>query len=252
MIANFMTWNTGLFMYGNRFGKKPVLEITDSKYEEIFTHIRNFLDTKDHAIVVLQEIPYVSNLNWKSHPLFEKFMEAFQKDCVILYNKIKTDKALKMTVVLTKKQKEGQELLHPAAGAEKDNNCYVSFQIANRDTAIAVLAVHAHDAFECREYLARHSEINYSLMLGDFNAGNYIKKSNDNEIAVNRQNYLLLTEGYIDICQGEHTTKYRTYIDHVLLKSSYDFLQTHKVTGLCVDRSVKLSDHYPITFQLEW
>ena len=89
-------------------------------------------------------------------------------------------------------------------------------------------------------------------MLGDVNAGIYIKKSNDNEIAVNRQNYLLLTEGYIDICQGEHTTKYRTYIDHVLLKSSYAFLQTHKVTGLCVDRSVKLSDHYPITFQLEW
>lgn len=46
MIANFMTWNTGLFMYGNRFGKKPVLEITDSKYEEIFTHIRNFLDQR--------------------------------------------------------------------------------------------------------------------------------------------------------------------------------------------------------------
>ena len=249
MKVNFMTWNTGLFMYGNSIKGKPYQEIQDSKYEEIFAYIRNFLDTKDHAIAVLQEIPYVSNLNWKTHhPLFVRFMGEFQEDCIILYNKIKTNKALKMTVILTK----GQELLHRIAGVEEYNNCYMPFRIVNEDTDIAVLALHAHNAFECREYLALHPEIKYSLILGDFNAGNYRKESEDNEFAVNRQNYLLLTEGYIDICQGEHTTEYHTYIDHALLESSYAFLQTHRASGLCVDRSVKLSDHYPITFQLEW
>lgn len=68
--------------------------------------------------------------------------------------------------------------------------------------------------------------------------------------AVNRQNYLLLTEGYIDICQGEYTTRYNTYIDHALLESSYGFLSMHKYSNLNVDRSIELSDHYPITFQL--
>lgn len=249
MIINLMTWNTGLYMFGNKTKNKsfkPINDKTNKTVDEIFEIVKKFLE-KEKAIAILQEIPYVSNLNWSIHPWFEKFINTFPKEnyCYI-YNKIPSNKALKMTVVLAKKN-----LIH-STDIERDNNLYVSFQILpNSPSQLIALAVHAHDAEECLGYLQRNCNTDYSLILGDFNAGNYIKETNDDKIAKNRVMYLKLINGYIDICQGEYTTEYHTYVDHVLLRSKYSFLQTHKLNNLVVNRSVSLSDHYPITFELE-
>jgi len=65
-----------------------------------------------------------------------------------------------------------------------------------------------------------------------------------NADAVNRQNYLLLTEGYIDLCQGVYTTKYQTQIDHILLENIDEF--KYKFENVKVNYDVKISDHYPV------
>lgn len=244
-----MTWNTGLYMFGNKMKDKSFKPINDKAtktVDEIFGIIKKFLE-KEKAIAILQEMPYVSNLNWKKHPWFNYFVNTFpEENYCYIYNKIPSNKALKMTVVLAKK-----DLIY-SMDIEKDNNLYVSFQILlNTPNQLTALAVHAHDAEECLSYLQRNGNTDYSLILGDFNAGNYIKEKNDDKIAKNRVMYLRLTNGYIDICQGEYTTEYHTYVDHILLRSKYSFLQTHKVNNLDVNRRVNLSDHYPITFELE-
>ncbi|MDE6412556.1 MAG: endonuclease/exonuclease/phosphatase family protein, partial [Eubacterium sp.] len=224
MTINLMTWNTGLYMFGNEMEDKSLKPIDDRANEivdGVFGIVKQFLE-KENAIVVLQEVPYVSNLNWKTHPWFEKFVNTFpEPNYCIIYNRIPTNKALKMTVVLAKKD------LICSMDIERDNNLYVSFQILpNTPIQLTALAIHSHNAKECLKYLQRNCNTDYSLILGDFNAGNYIKEKNDDSIAENREQYLNLTNGYIDICQGEYTTKYCTYIDHILLRSKYYFLQT--------------------------
>lgn len=251
MTINLMTWNTGLFLFGNKMKDesiKPIDDEADKTFNGIIRIVKKFLE-RENAVAILQEIPYVSNLNWRKHPWFEKFDNTFPKEkyCRI-FNKVAKDNAIKMTVVLA-----GRNLIH-RVDIESDNNLYVPFQIfPNTPNQLTVLGVHAHGAEECLGYLRRNCNTDYSLILGDFNAGNYIKEKDDYEIAKSREQYLSLTNGYIDICQGEYTTayKYPTYIDHVLLKSKYSFLQTHKVNNLNVNREIRYSDHYPITFELE-
>lgn len=249
MTINLMTWNTGLYMFGNEMKDKsikPIDDIADKIVNGVFGIVKQFLE-KENAIAILQEVPYVSNLNWGKHPWFKKFVNTFpEENYCSIYNKIPSNKALKMTVVLAKKD------LISSMDIERDNNLYVSFQILpNTPDQLTALAVHSHDAEECLGYLQRNYNTDYSLILGDFNAGNYIKEKNDDSIANNRDQYLRLINGYIDICQGEYTTEYYTYVDHVLLRSKYSFLQTHKVNNLDVSRDVKYSDHYPIIFELE-
>lgn len=239
MKLNIMTWNTQLYEYGNKIGNKKK-KIEDSKFDPIMEFVDKHLE-KENSIVVLQEIPYKSNVTWEKHELFRRFREKYDANEYDVIFNVSSRSQIKMTVVLAKKG-----LIDRISN--KNNNCYVSFKIIGTD--ISALAVHSHNAFECREYIRNDVQNKYNLILGDFNAGNYIKKEKDEEIAINRQNYLLLLEGYIDICQGEYTTIYTTFIDHILLASDYDFLMVHKCLNLNVCRDVKLSDHYPIVFEL--
>lgn len=236
---NIMTWNTQLYEYGNKIGGKTKI-IDNSAFDAIIKIIDQHLN-KENAIVVLQEIPYKCNRTWAEHELFKKFKDHYGEDEYTVIYDIFSENQIKMTVVISKKG------LIESKQCEK-NNCYVSFKIKNTD--IRALAVQAHNAFECREFISRNYGEQYNMMLGDFNAGNYIKKLDDTEIVINRQNYLLMLEGYIDICQGEYTTIYKTYIDHVLLESSYDFISSHRYNNVNIDRNITLSDHYPITFEL--
>lgn len=81
-------------------------------------------------------------------------------------------------------------------------------------------------------------------MIGDFNAGNYKKDKNDSGIVSNRQSYLLLSEGYLDACQGLNTTSYDTQIDHILIMNDAD--KSYKYDNVKVDYTMKVSDHYPV------
>lgn len=237
MNINLMTWNTRLYMKGNRVGGNE--EVIDfKKYNDIIKIIKIHIE-KENGIAILQEIPYKSNITWKEHELFLTFKNDFPESQYSLIYNISNKNQIKMTVVIAKRG----FVKHNNHGL--NNNCFVSFFIDKTD--LNVLGVHSHNAFELREWLATRESFHPNIILGDFNSGNYIKEKNDNEIVPNRQNYLMLTEGYIDICQGEYTHHiYRTHIDHILLENSNGFHEKYKYKSVEVDREIILSDHYPI------
>ena len=237
-----MTWNTKLFMKGNIVGNKQEA-IDCKKYDKIINIVKNHVE-KENGIAILQEIPYKSNCNtryykkWEEHYLFVRFTEDFPKDQYsLIYNNF-NERQIKMTVVIAK-----SNVIQRNKDGINNNRC-VSFFVNKTD--LNVLGVHSHNAFELRNELAENESFHPNIILGDFNSGNYVKEKNDNEIAVNRKNYLMLTEGYIDICQGEYTCLYNTHIDHILLENSNRFHEKYKYTDVVVDRGIELSDHYPI------
>lgn len=233
-----MTWNTQLYQYGNNLFKQFKLDdgikILNQEIELIKLHLK-----KENAIAVLQEIPYKSNITWKEHLIFTELNKFFSPHKYsILYN-ISNEKQIKMTVVIAEK---GLILSNPEG---LNNNCCVSFSVNNTD--LDVLGLHSHNAFELRGWLSTNKTFRPNVLLGDFNSGNYIKEKNDNSIAINRQNYLFLLEGFIDLCQGKYTHRiHKTHIDHIFLECTNSFLDKHKYSNVCIDRSVSLSDHYPI------
>lgn len=82
MIINFMTWNTGLYMFGNEMKNKllkPIDDNANKTVDGIFGIVKKFLE-KEKAIAILQEVPYVSNLNWGKHPWFKKFVNTFPEE----------------------------------------------------------------------------------------------------------------------------------------------------------------------------
>ena len=149
-----------------------------------------------------------------------------------------------MTVVITKNE---NYVCNPNNSIT--NNRFIHFRITN--IPFDFLGVHAHDAFDIREALAK-AEFYPHFMIGDFNSGNYKKHKNDESISVNRQNFLLLSECYIDLVQGENTTTYQTQIDHVLMENSLDLRGKCRFFNVKVDRTIKESDHYPIFFDLDF
>ena len=243
---NFMSWNTQLYEYGNKNNKSENdgLNIYNNVASIVKQHVCASNSDGEIRIAVLQEIPYKikdsQSSRWRNHVIFEKLQNDFK---LSEYDVLFFKKAfhIKMTIVIA--TKGTIEEVHKG-----QNNIYVPFIISPLN--LNILALHAHDAFEAREWLFKNSGFIPKIMLGDFNAGNYKKTVRDNEIAVNRQNYLLLTEGYIDICQGQYTTKYKTHIDHALLENSNEFIEKYQYQDVFVDRSIKLSDHYPIYFKL--
>lgn len=258
MKINFMTWNTSLYIYGNKFCgkngnyvlKNPINDNVKNKCAEIFSIIKQHLE-KENAVAVLQEVPYKSNENWKEHEFFTKLKKCFseeQYDCIF---NIKTNSQIKMTVVIAKKGLIEKCTFEFENLKDFPYNCYVSFTI--KDTDIRVLAVHSHDAFECLKYIKyilKNYEIKFNFILGDFNAGDYKKKYETEEFKGNRDNYNeILKQNYTDICNGETTTEYGTPIDHILINN--DIKEEHKKEEHKIARD-NLSDHYRITLELEW
>lgn len=241
MVINLMSWNTALYEFNNTsFNKKSGLD--NESFSKVYERITEHLN-KENAVAVLQEIPFKSNANWKEHPIFTKVKEGFPADQYdFLYN-LSTKNQIMMTVVVAKR------------GIIKNNpngintNRFVSFNIKD----ISLVGIHSKNAHQLREALQNIKDNRPDIIIGDFNAGNYYlnDKDKDDEIAVNRNNYLLLTEGYIDLCQGKVTTKYNTYIDHILIKSNHEFLSKCKCMNVNVDNNVKLSDHFPIYCTIE-
>lgn len=243
MKINLMTWNTQLFEFGNKtFKNKNIsagLDNLENQKEVILAHLK-----KENSLAVLQEIPYKSNLTWRDHELFTAFKNFFPKESYDMIYNISSEKQIKMTIVLANKGFVEEKI------DGVNNNCCVSFKVQGVD--LDILGVHSHNALELRNWLSEKEPFRPNIMLGDFNAGNYVKHKNDKEIAVNRKNYLLLMEGYIDICQGRYTHRiYKTHIDHILLENSNEFLESYSYNNVVVDNTISLSDHYPIYCELE-
>lgn len=241
MNVPMMSWNTNLFVMGNILPEYKIpQEIDKEKAKRVFKFIKDFLE-KENAVAILQEIPYYSNLTWKFHKVFEDFKEEFKNYQILYYN---SGKHIKMTVIITKKE---NYIYKPKN--EITNNRFVHFRVEN--ISLDFLAVHAHDAYDIRNALAS-TGFHPHIMIGDFNSGNYKKSKNDESISVNRQNYLLLSECYLDLVQGEITTVYNTQIDHILVENSLDLRGKCRFSNVKVNRTMEESDHYPIFFDLDF
>ena len=240
---NFLTWNTQLYEMGNSLNdERPVKKIDKPIFNTVISKVKKFLESKNNAIAILQEIPFKCNIDrFNEHTLFGEFLKSFPEDkFVILYN-ISSDNQIKMTVVLAKRI--GQEELIYRKSDGLNNNMCVSFGI--KDLNLYIIGVHPHTAEELLGWLQKYGFPD--IMLGDFNAGDYTKWRVDDKFEYNKVNYNKLKLGYTDMCAGQMTTVYKTPIDHVLIKDELTKKYQCKDAKIIKDN---LSDHYPIYFKL--
>ena len=150
-----------------------------------------------------------------------------------------------MTFVIAKKE------LIEKLNDNQNLNSFVSFYIKPYD--IPVVGVHSDNAYEMLTYLNKIS-FRPKILIGDFNSGNYLKDDQEKDRAIksNRINYLFVSEGYIDMCQGKYTLAYyKTQIDHILVENRNSFLERLTYENATVDYQFKCSDHYPICWKFE-
>lgn len=253
---NFLTWNTQLYEMGNKLSKNsPVKQIDTQIFDGVVEEVKDFLDKKTNAVAILQEIPFKCNTDsFNTHKLFTKFIEIFpEKKYSMLYN-VSSKNQIKMTVVLAKKTGQ-EELIYKKENGLNNNMC-VSFGI--KDSDLFIVGVHPHNAKELYNWLQKWDLPD--VMLGDFNAGDYKKKSESDEFKNNREYYHKLMEEYTDTCDGKNTRKiiyhngyeYETPIDHILVRKNSEFAKKYEYCNASVDLSIDLSDHYPIYFALSY
>ena len=250
MELNMLSWNTQLYEYGTinvdtgkiekSFEKAPV--------EEVKKIVDDHMESNKNPIVVLQEIPFKrknESNRWEYNAHYLNLRDYFKgKGYELICLDCENKWHIKMTMVVHMKG-----LIAEQTGIEK-NNLFVPVII--RDKNISILAVHSHNAFELNEWI---ESLSYrpNIIIGDFNAGNYIKAKQDDLIAENRANYQMLSTGYIDACQGKYTTNYPepTQIDHILIENSFMFNKRCTLKSSAVNNTISVSDHYPIFCKLE-
>ena len=253
---NFLSWNTSLYTYGNKL-ENGIKKIDYKVVADSIELIKKYVNEKD-GIAILQEIPYKINTEyiegmnrkynkWDEHPIFSKLKNTFLNDSYdVLYDESYKYR-IKQTVIIAKKDKiEKWETV-------TNNNIYYGFCI----DGLKCLGVHAHNAFELWEWINKNQECP-DLIAGDFNSGNYLLSDDkkDSKLKANRNNYLHLLEGYIDIFQGMDTTNYpecseQRQIDHVLIKNTKDIRKKYSYENIKVDTTIQLSDHFPLYWSLK-
>ena len=240
-----MTWNTELYRYGVKdLDGKISKRIEDAPIDEVINVINEFLTRNQNPIVVLQEIPFrrkSEKSGWIYNAHFQKLKSFIEgKDFELFCLNDEKKYHIKMTVVIAKSGFLSE------MGDMKRNNIFVPVVIKEKN--VSILGVHSHNAFELNEWIKNKKGYNPNIIIGDFNAGNYVKSNNDEKIMINRANFQMLSTGYVDACQGQYTTKYEepTQIDHILIENSFEFNQRYKLNEVNVDRTIICSDHYPI------
>lgn len=263
MVYNIMTWNTQLYEYGNIIDDTKIVKPLDYvKFNDVVNTIKKHMG-KDNSIAVLQEIPLNSNITQSEHIFFTMLCGAFpDKDYNILYNRnITVRNQMKMTIVIGRKGLVEKDDEGINSDTEKYCNCFYSLRI--RDLDLQVLAVHQSlkDGGRISDKLSKKEGYRPNIILGDFNAGNYEKKNESAEFVDNRDNFntLLREYKYTDICKGRVTREwispkgvvYKTPIDHVLVKESLAQDPFTNYAEPYINETLKLSDHHPITFEID-
>lgn len=235
MKINLMTWNTKMYEYGNEVNSF-VLPIDENYFNGVINVILDYLK-KENSIVILQEIPYISNITWQKHELFLRFIEIFEDDYFVKYNII-SKKQIMMTVIISQ-----NKLIEHEENGFNDNRS-ISFKLKDKEARF--LGLHAKNNTLTASYLdkIRQHYPSYDYILGDFNSGNYTKLNEDSSFKKNRTAYCEYLNKYVDICNGEVTTIYGTPIDHILSSKNNNI-------SCIIDKSISLSDHYPIFAEIE-
>lgn len=223
-----MTWNTGLYR------EKTLMPICQ-RYRSIIKWVKEYLENQD-AICFLQEIPYYSNETWEKHTLFLELEKDFpQKDYDIKYN-VSSKKQIMMTVVIAKK-----------GTIEKvDSDSFNSNRILTvKYKDIKITGLHAYHGKDNAKDLENLNSCSSEIVLGDFNAGNYIE-------CENRTIFNHILKEHVCICniatRLEPKNNRRMCVDHVFVQEQYVTRCRNMIVHENAEFS-KLSDHFPLTFE---
>lgn len=267
MTLNANRFNGNDWNYKQHDWKDNTDDKRQKNAEEIFRVVTGSLKQEDD-IFILQEFPYMyddkqkkwffefkefSTCSNENYEFKSWYFDKNDKDFCVLGRK---NGKISITIAVIKKNSKWRL----RALADHPKNIYGKVDYSNRyielindDAQIKLTGVHAQDAYSLRQWLAQKSRGEFipDVIAGDFNAGNYIKDDRDAGFELNRQNYIMLTEGFVDTCSGMYTTNYNppTEIDHILIKNLQKF--NGKIKEARVDYDIKHSDHYPLFVEID-
>lgn len=221
-----MTWNTQLYT------EKTLMPIS-KKYKSIVNVVKGYLE-KANAICFLQEIPYYSNETWEKHTLYLELKKDFSEaEYDVIFN-IASKRQIMMTVAIAKKG-----IISKLDSRSFNTNRTVTIKYKQHDFAIT--GIHASNGNDNKSYLLSIDDCKSSIILGDFNAGDYAES--ENQAIFNN-----ILKNYTCICNEITRWPGRpTPIDHVFVNT--DILL--KCTNCIVHKEIIFSDHYPVTFSVE-
>lgn len=231
MKINVMTWNTGI--------TENICDISKcNNCNNIIDHIECFLK-KENSIVFLQQIVFKDpENNWEEHQVFKMLREKFEKEYSMQYY---PDSTFMMTIAIAK---SGINSL--------DNDFYPKNTPSNREIAvkyngISFLGIHAKNGEKNKAYLnAIHGKAD--VILGDFNAGNYLESENRDVFNnILKEHLCICNMPTKEIYNQNNVLIRKSCIDHIFVRECY----VTKCSNLRIHEEIKLSDHYPITFEID-
>ena len=165
-MYNILNWNTGLTEHKEE----------SKDYIKIIEYVKVFLQ-KENAIAVLQQIPYKvknSDNKWVFTHVYKYIEDSFkEKRYTIVCNNTYLNGHIFMQTIIITNFKTLSEI---------DNNIYPNGCPTNREAAIkiedsySILGLHAKNGDYNLGYI-KSINGNADIILGDFNAGDYLKYS---------------------------------------------------------------------------
>lgn len=255
-----LTWNVNNFngsnwnLMDNNWADNEDIK-RENNANKIFEKVTSIIEQPDD-IAILQEFPYqdkwknIFDNEYKNHTIISWYYNDSDKEFCV------EPKYGGVTVAIVKNN--SWWYLRSLNGHKSNKNKKVDYsnryiEMYNADKEINLLGVHPNDAHALIEWLSKNYDKRFvpNLIVGDFNAENYIKANSDVKFAENRREFLRLTEGFIDVCNGMVTTNYKrpTQIDHILIQNSDMFIVQIKKRD--VFYSMDYSDHYPLFAEID-
>lgn len=232
---NIMTWNTGMTEWNNSENKR---------YKQIEDYIIKHLK-KEHSIVFVQQIPYKykdEDAKWKEHDLFKELKKTFSEEngyyisCNNTYN---NGYIVMMTIAIAVK-----DSIEPSNKQTYPKNTPTNRECAVWFNGLNILSIHAKNGKDNKGYL---KSINgqADIILGDFNAGNYMESQN-------RFTFNNILKEHVCICNVptriDPSSKRRTCIDHIFIRENF----VTRCSNMRVHEDIIFSDHFPLTFEMEF
>ncbi len=232
-MFRIMTWNTAL--------------TEGSNSQDVIKYIKSFVD-ENNTLAVLQQVPYKdANNSFEIHQVYSDFMKAFadSKYKVFQNNTYNKGKIVMMTVIVTKMPNVAKSAMQSSQITNRESAVTISLGNNNH---IDVYGIHARNGKDNRPYLKLlDNTVNADIILGDFNAGDY-------DECHNKMTFCSILQDYVCICNmptkeiwKNHEFVRKSCIDHIFVRRNL----VTKCSNLIVNEDNRLSDHYPITVDID-
>ena len=233
-MYQILDWNTGLTE-------------NSTNLLDILQFVKTFLDG-ENTIAVLQQIPYkLKDIDgkWIYSDSYNVFVNTFSKEKYMVISNDTYNKGyvFMQTVIVTRIK----------GFPPKNNSIYPNGIPTNREAAIEIenafslLGLHAKNGKENLSYIKSVNGI-ADIIVGDFNAGDYLEYPYwkiFRKILPTHVSICNLPTKYIENQMGELIRE--TCIDHIFVKREF----VTKCENVIVHKDIRLSDHYPITFNIK-